>query len=70
MPALALDAIDDFRSTLFLFGDFPDSKWLLNALLRLTFPVPVKSKRFFEALCDRNFGIQHTMREPRARSRS
>ena len=61
IPALALDAIAVWRSTLFLFGDFPDKRWPLNALLRFTFPVPVKSKRFFEALCERNFGIQPTV---------
>jgi hypothetical protein len=57
MPELALAAIADCRRLLLRFGDFPESRWPLYALFRLTFPAPVKSKRFFDELCDFNFGI-------------
>jgi len=57
MLAFALDAIADLRRSLFLFDDFHESKWLLYALFRLTFPVPVKLNRFLDELCDFSLGI-------------
>jgi len=57
-PAFALVAIADWRSALLRFGDLRDKKWLLKALFRLTLPVAVKLKRFFDELCDFCLGIK------------
>ena len=45
------------RRRRFLFDDFLVRMWLLNALMRFTFPEPVILKRFLAPLCDFIFGI-------------
>jgi len=57
MFAFALDAIDDWRKPLLRLDFFHDNRCALKALLRLTFPVPVRLNRFFDELCDFNLGI-------------
>jgi len=59
IEAFALDAIVDCRRPRFLLVDFQDSKWLLKALFRLTLPVPVRLKRFLDALCVFILGIDN-----------
>jgi hypothetical protein len=60
--AFACDAIVDLRSPRLRFVVFDVSKWLLYALPRLILPVPVRLKRFFEALCDFILGIASVLR--------
>jgi hypothetical protein len=43
----------------FRFDDFFVRIWLLNALFRLTFPVPVKLNRFLAPLWVFIFGMLH-----------
>src|SRR5258706_2748760 len=47
-----------WRRRRFLFADFLVRIWLLNALMRFTFPEPVILKRFLAPLCDFIFGIE------------
>src|SRR5258706_14558911 len=46
-----------WRRRRFLFDDFLVRIWLLNALMRFTFPEPVILKRFLAPLWDFIFGI-------------
>src|SRR5258705_12764342 len=47
-----------WRRRRFLFDVFLVRIWLLNALMRFTFPEPVILKRFLAPLCDFIFGIE------------
>ena len=55
-PGVAM--IVPWRRRRFLFDDFLVRIWLLNALMRFTFPEPVILKRFLAPLWDFIFGIE------------